>query len=87
MVKKVTRNNAGVNSQTVGLGYVLNEELLDEILGEYDQPKRGGLKACPPPQATKVPPKVAPKKQEEVMDEEDSEEDDYYEVEKILDKR
>ncbi len=38
MVKKVTRTSAGVVNPTsqVGLGYVLNEELLDEILGEYD---------------------------------------------------
>ena len=49
MVKKVTRTTAGVNSGQVGHGYVLNEELLDEILGEYDRVpnKRPGQKIPP----------------------------------------
>ena len=62
MVKKVTRNNAGVNSSQVGLGYVLNEELLDEILGEYDHNPNGkggkgkrGVGNCAQPVMKKVP--------------------------------
>lgn len=34
MVKKVTRTSNG--QAPSGLGYVLNDDLLDEILGEYD---------------------------------------------------
>jgi hypothetical protein len=95
MVKKVTRNNAGVNSAQVGLGYVLNEELLNEILGEYDRVpnKRPGQKLAPSPPA-KVPQapaestKGSRKVTQVVDDEEDgSEDEEYYEVEKILEKR
>ena len=95
MVKKVTRNNAGVNSAQVGLGYVLNEELLDEILGEYDRVsnKHPGQKLAPSctakvPQAPAEPTKGGRKVTQVVDDEEDSSEDEeYYEVEKILEKR
>ena len=95
MVKKVSRNNAGVNSAQLGLGYVLNEELLDEILGEYDRVpnKRPGQKLAP-----SAPVKVSQSKAEltkggrkvtQVVDDEDdgSEDEEYYEVEKILEKR
>lgn len=49
MVKKVTRNSTGNMPAGAGLGYVYNDELLDEILGEYEptlgKRKRGPNKA------------------------------------------
>jgi hypothetical protein len=95
MVKKVTRTTVGVNSGQVGHGYVLNEELLDEILGEYDRApnKRPGQKLPPTaslkvPQATTEAGKGGRKVAQVVDDEEEgSEDEEYYEVEKILEKR
>lgn len=74
MVKKVTRNSSGVNTQAAS-GYVFNDELLDEILGEYD-PSLSNKK------------KNIVKKPETAMEiDDEEEEEDYYEVEKILEKR
>ena len=43
MVKKTATRNTTNHGASTSLAYVMNEELLDEILGEYDPP-RGGKK-------------------------------------------
>jgi len=83
MVKKATRGNTGAANQmsAASLGYVYNEDLLDEILGEYDSSL--GVPQRKAPRKPKV--KTAPQKAADM--EVESGDETYFEVDKILDKR
>ena len=70
MVKKATRGNtgAGGSMSAAGLGYVYNEDLLDEILGEYDSSLAAPHKRQKAKVAKKKAETSAPKKNENDME-------------------